>query len=131
MTGRKSAARRSSRPGTKAKEVIVWIESPEVDLRVPDGKFVGKPLRLTSWQKKIIRGIYDRPTRRAIISVGRKNAKTSLAAILLLVHLCGPKARPNSELYSSALSRDQAAIIFRLAGGAKSRPDPHSPHAIR
>lgn len=51
----------------------------------------------------------------AIISVGRKNAKTSLAAILLLVHLCGPEARPNSELYSSALSRDQASIIFRLA----------------
>lgn len=35
--------------------------------------------------------------------------------MLLLLHLVGPEARPNSELYSSALSRDQAAIIFRLA----------------
>lgn len=35
--------------------------------------------------------------------------------MLLLLHLCGPEARPNSELYSSAMSRDQAAIIFRLA----------------
>src|SRR5690606_41500741 len=51
----------------------------------------------------------------AIISFGRKNAKTTLAGMLLLLHLCGPEARPNSELYSSAMSRDQAAIIFRLA----------------
>lgn len=33
----------------------------------------------------------------------------------MLVHLCGPAHRVNSELYSAALSRDQAAIIFRLA----------------
>jgi phage terminase large subunit-like protein len=35
--------------------------------------------------------------------------------MLLLLHLVGYEARPNSELYSSALSREQAAIIFRLA----------------
>lgn len=72
-------------------------------------------MKLREWQRDIIRGIYDRPTRRAIISFGRKNAKTTLAGMLLLLHLCGPEARPNSELYSSAMSRDQAAIIFRLA----------------
>lgn len=70
---------------------------------------------LRPWQRDIIHGIYDTPTRLAIVSVGRKNAKTTTAAMLLLLHLCGPEARPNSELYSSALSRDQAAIIFRLA----------------
>ena len=49
--------------------------------------------------------------------MGRKNAKTTLAACLLLAHLCGPPARnkPNSQLYSAAQSRDQAAIIFSLA----------------
>jgi phage terminase large subunit-like protein len=49
--------------------------------------------------------------------MGRKNAKTSLAACLLLAHLCGPPARnkPNSQLYSAAQSRDQAGIIFSLA----------------
>src|SRR5262249_22156214 len=43
--------------------------------------------------------------------------KTALAACLLLAHLCGPpaKSRPNSQLYSAAQSRDQAAIIFSLA----------------
>lgn len=52
---------------------------------------------------------------RAIISFGRKNGKTALSAMLLLLHLCGPEARPNSQLYSAAQSRDQAAILFNLA----------------
>jgi phage terminase large subunit-like protein len=49
--------------------------------------------------------------------MGRKNAKTTLAACLLLAHLCGPpaKSKPNSQLYSAAQSRDQAGIIFSLA----------------
>lgn len=117
MTNRKSAAPKSRSRGkgkakTRAARNIAWIEKHCV---VPDGKFVGKPVKLRPFQCDIIRGIYDQSTRRAIISFGRKNAKTSLAAMLLLLHLAGPEARPNSELYSSALSRDQAAIIFRLA----------------
>src|SRR5690606_22045729 len=54
-------------------------------------------------------------TRRAIVSFGRKNGKTALAAFLLLLHLCGPEARENSQLYSAAQSREQAAILFSLA----------------
>lgn len=50
-----------------------------------------------------------------ILSLARKNAKTSLAAFLLLLHTCGPEARPNSQLFSAAQSRDQAAILFALA----------------
>lgn len=84
---------------------------------IPDGILIGQRFLLHPWQKEIIKGIYDNPagTRRAIISFGRKNGKTALAACLLLLHLCGFEARQNSELYSSALSRDQAAILFRLA----------------
>ena len=99
-----------------AADVIEFIETV---CFVPEGKFVGQPLRLQAWQKDILRAIYDNPagTRRAIISMGRKNAKTTLSACLLLAHLCGPPARnrPNSELYSADKSRDQAAIIFSLA----------------
>lgn len=40
---------------------------------------------------------------------------TATASFLLLLHLCGPEARPNSQLYSAAQSRDQAAILFALA----------------
>jgi phage terminase large subunit-like protein len=47
--------------------------------------------------------------------MGRKNAKTAFAAFLLLAHLCGPRARANSQLYSAAQSRDQAAILFAYA----------------
>jgi phage terminase large subunit-like protein len=97
-------------------DIIAFVEQV---CFVPEGKYVGKRLELFEWQKVEIRRIYDNPngTRRAIISMGRKNAKTTLAACLLLAHLCGPPARnkPNSQLYSAAQSRDQAAIIFSLA----------------
>jgi phage terminase large subunit-like protein len=82
---------------------------------IPEGRFVGKPVVLREWQRDVIRGIYDTPTRRGIISFGRKNAKTTLAAFLLLAHLCGPKARRNSQLFSAAQSRDQAALLFTLS----------------
>lgn len=91
---------------------IAWIER---HCRIPEGKFVGQMVKLCKFQKSVIRGIYDSPTRRAIISFGRKNAKTTLSAFLLLLHLCGPEARANSQLFSAAQSRDQAAILFSLA----------------
>jgi hypothetical protein len=37
------------------------------------------------------------------------------AACLLLVHLAGPVAVPNSQLFSCAQSRDQAALLHALA----------------
>lgn len=108
-----------TKPATKAKtpkprglRAIDWIEK---SCLIPEGRLIGQPFKLTSWQKKIIHEIYDTPTRRAIISVGRKNGKTALAAALLLLHLCGPEAIPNSQLYSAAQSRDQAGLIFGLA----------------
>lgn len=90
-----------------------WIENY---CRIPEGKFVGQPVKLRPWQRKVICGIYNSPTRRAIVSFGRKNSKTTTSAFLLLLHLCGPEARPNSQLFSAAQSRDQAAILFALAG---------------
>ena len=76
---------------------------------------MGEKVRLRAFQKRVIKGIYDTPTRLAIVSFGRKNSKTSLMAMLLLVHLCGPEARQNSQLYSDAQSRDQAALLFSFA----------------
>jgi len=98
----------------RSARIIAWIEK---HCLIPEGKDVGKPVRLREWQKAEIRKIYDNPagTRRAILSFGRKNGKTALAALLLLVHLCGPESKPNSQLYSAAQSRDQAAILFALA----------------
>lgn len=102
--------------GAVSTEIIEWIESVCL---VPEGRDVGKPLILRDWQRAEIQKIYDNEhiTRRAILTFGRKNAKTTLAALLLLVHLCGPEiiVRRNSQLFSSAMSRDQAAVLFSLA----------------
>ncbi|MCP5009598.1 MAG: terminase, partial [Aestuariibacter sp.] len=49
------------------------------------------------------------------LSIGRKNAKTAFSAFLLLLHTAGPEAKPNSQLYSTAQSREQASILFSLA----------------
>ena len=97
---------------TRGERACQWIES---HCRIPEGKFVGQPVKLCAFQRDVIRGIYDTPTRRAIISFGRKNAKTTLSAFLLLLHLCGPEARQNGQLFSAAQSRDQASILFSLA----------------
>lgn len=103
---------RAKRKPTRGERNIQWIETY---CRIPEGKFVGQPVRLTDEQKDWVRAIYDTPTRTFILSMARKNAKTSFAAFLLLLHTAGPEARPNSQLYSAAQSRDQAAILFALA----------------
>lgn len=97
---------------TRAERNIAWIEGR---CRIPDGKLVGQPVRLTDAQKCWITQIYDTPTRTFILSMARKNAKTATSAFLLLLHLCGPEAKPNSQLYSAAQSRDQASILFGYA----------------
>jgi phage terminase large subunit-like protein len=99
---------------TRAERNIKWIEDYCV---IPEGKDVGKAVVLWAWQKHEIRKIYDNPhgTRMALVSFGKKNAKTTLAAFLLLLHLSGPEAKRNSQLVSTAQSRDQAAVLFELA----------------
>lgn len=114
---------------TRGDRNIAWIERHCI---IPEGKFVGQPVRLAEFQKRVIKGIYDTPTRRAIISFGRKNAKTTLSAFLLLLHLCGPEARENSQLFSAAQSRDQASILFALAAKmVRMSPDLASVVTIR
>ena len=99
---------------TRAARVIQFLER---HCLTPDGAHVGKPLVLAEFQKQFIRDVYDNPhgTRRAILSVSRKNGKSALLAGLILCHLVGPEAKQNSQLCSGAMSRDQAALVFNLA----------------
>jgi len=99
---------------TRGERNCEWIESY---CRIPEGRDVGKPVKLRDWQRREICRIYDNRngTRRAILSFGRKNGKTALASFICLLHLCGPEARANSQLFSAAQSRDQAAILFALS----------------
>ena len=99
---------------TRAERVIAFIETYCV---TPEGAHVGKPLVLADFQKEFIRAVYDNAqgTRRAYLSIARKNGKSGLIAGLLLAHLIGPEAKQNSQIVSGAMSRDQAALVFNLA----------------
>lgn len=103
-----------AQPNWRSARAIKWCEK---HIRVPEGRHVGKPLKLARFMREDFEAIYDNPagTRRGIISRGRKNAKTTESAMILLLHLCGPEARDNSQLFSAAQSREQAAILFNLA----------------
>ena len=101
-------------PAERAESNIDWCERY---LFLPEGRCVGDKFKMADFMQDDFRAIYGNPhgTRRAIISRGRKNAKSVECACIVLLHLCGPEYHPNGSLYSCAQSRDQAAIIFRLA----------------
>lgn len=73
------------------------------------------------WQRDFIYDVYGnlegdnltRRTRRAILSIARKNGKTALIAALVLVHLIGPEAQINSEIVSAANDKEQAAMVYK------------------
>lgn len=96
----------------RAKRNADWIHQ---HLRVPEGRLVGQPVQLSPAQIEWMEMMYGSPTRTFIASIPRKNGKTSWSAMVLLLHLVGPEAVPSGQLYSCAQSRDQAAILFRLA----------------
>lgn len=114
---------------TRGQRNIAWLEE---HCFIPEGKDIGKPLKLRKWQKVDIRKIYDNPagTREAIISYAKKNAKTSTSAFLLLLHLAGPESQENSQLVSTAQSRDQAAILFDLASKVVRMSPSLEPHIM-
>ena len=99
---------------TRAERVMTFAERY---LKVPNGKLVGSPLKLDVFQEAFIYSVFDNPagTRRAFSSRARKNGKTAEIAVILLAFLCGPEAVQNAELASGALSRDQAATVFKYA----------------
>jgi phage terminase large subunit-like protein len=99
---------------TRGEKVCAFIERYCL---VPEGKLVGKPLKLMKFQRDFIKGIYDNKhgTSRAYLSVARKNGKSALIAGIVLAHIIGPEARLNSQIVSGARSREQASLVFKLA----------------
>ena len=102
---------------SRAERVIVFCESFDIT----SGPDIGKKFVLRPWQRDFINAVYrddgqgGRPVRTAILSMGRKNGKTALAALMALCHLCGPEAEPRGEAYSCANDRAQASKIFAEA----------------
>lgn len=106
-------------------------------MTVPSGEGQGGRFKLREWQKKFIRDIYEphdanglRLVRRAILSIARKNGKTALIAALVLVHLIGPEAIRNGEIYSAANDREQAGQVYKVASQIV-RADPELDEALR
>src|SRR6516165_4473484 len=99
---------------SRSGRVCAFLES----LTISSGKLVGSKLKLRDFQRKFIEDTYRtvednrRPVRMAVLSVGRKNGKTQLAAGLALAHLVGPEVEPRGEVYSCANDRAQAGKIF-------------------
>lgn len=119
----------------KIRKLYEKLEVPRIDWRqpsgriiafahsliVPAGNYVGKPLRLRKFQMDFFRDIYNprsddgrRKRRQAVLSVSRRNGKTLVAAVAVLIHLVGPCKRPNSVIASAATTRKQAGIVFRF-----------------
>lgn len=102
-------------PGlSRGERVCAFMES----LPVTSGKLAGSQFKLRPWQRKRVLAIYrtDRAGRRlvrtAVLSMGRKNGKSDIAARLALAHLAGPEAEARGEVYSAANDRFQAGRIF-------------------
>lgn len=106
--------RKATIPQTRGERVIAFCERY---LRVPEGALVGQPIRFEEFQREFILAVYDNPhgTRRAYLSIARKNGKSAVIACILLAHLIGPEAKLNSQIVSGAMSRDQAGLVFNLA----------------
>lgn len=104
----------------RVERIVKFVEC----LIVPSGEGSGKPFKLRPWQKKFIADVYGpriktpkglrRQVRRAVFSLARKNGKTALIGALVLVHLVGPEAISNGEIYSAANERDQAAVVYKF-----------------
>lgn len=89
-----------------------WITQ---NIVVPEGRLVGSPVELSPAQLEWLEMIYGSKTRTFILSMPRKNGKTAFSAMIVLLHLVGPEAVPNGQLYSTANSKDQASVLFNLA----------------
>lgn len=103
-------------PGlTRADRVISFLEW----LPITKGILAGDKMLLLEFQKEFIRAVYGetvdgpRPYTMGVQSVARGNGKTGLLAGLGLCHLVGPESEPRGEVYSAAIDREQAQIIFK------------------
>jgi phage terminase large subunit-like protein len=85
-------------------------------------KWAGTPIRLQPWQDWIVTRAFGwrrqdgagRRFRRAYIEMGKGNGKSALAAALCL-YCAFADGEPNSEVYATATSRDQARRVFDAA----------------
>jgi phage terminase large subunit-like protein len=115
------ALRKSSFPWAKvglsrSARVIAFLEF----LPITKGPLTGQKMKLLPGQVRFVERVYGdlkpdgrRRKRLAVKSEPKGNGKTGLVAGLCLCHLIGPEAEPRGEVYSAAMDREQAGIMFR------------------
>ena len=86
------------------------------------GTWAGKPFELIDWQERIIRDLFGilkpngyRQFNTAYIEIPKKMGKSELAAAVALLLCCGD-GEERAEVYGCAADRQQAAIVFDVAG---------------
>lgn len=107
-------------------KVINFIEK----LQHFKGQFAGQNFKLENWQKWIIATIYGfkwkknnlRVIRTFILSIGRKNGKSSLIAAMALYHLIGD-GEASAEVVACANSSAQASILFKMCSNYLKKLD--------
>ena len=97
-----------------AETVIAFLET----LRIPEGPKAGQPVRLAEYQRAFVRGARAGGVMVGVLSIGRGNAKTALAAGIALGSLMGAwDDQPKREIIMAARNRDQAKTAFGFMVG--------------
>lgn len=108
----------------------IWFDEEAADyaigffkfLRLSEGEFADKPFKLESFQQFIVGSIFGWKTqgdsgdpvrrfRTAYIEMGKGNGKSPLAGAIGLFGMIADK-EPGAHIYSAAVTRDQAKILF-------------------
>ncbi len=102
-------------------EAFRAIDFFEQFLHLAEGDYAGKPFLLEPWQQFILANIFGwkgvdeyRRFRTAYIEIGKGNGKSPLAAGIGLYGLLAD-GESAAEIYSAAVVKDQAKILFRDA----------------
>jgi phage terminase large subunit-like protein len=99
---------------SRAARVIAFVES----LTITSGAHAGRKFLLRPWQKTIVEKWYatdtsgHRQVRTGLLTLARKNGKTSLCAALALAHLVGPEVERRGQIIAAARDRDQSSLLF-------------------
>ena len=101
---------------TRVERLVAFMEF----LPITKGILAGQTMKLLPEQIEFIEAVYGnvdengkRRVRLAIQSQPRGGGKTGFLAGINLAHLLGPECEPRGEIYSAAIDKQQAGLLFR------------------
>jgi len=100
------------------------INFAERYINLAEDQWEGQPVKIEPWMAFILQQMYGwirksdgkRRIRKVFVEVAKKNAKSTLAAIVTLFHLIADKRVKTPNVYVGANSREQALITTNIAG---------------